>query len=71
MILIIFWINIFKKVVLWILYQQFQDQCDQDKTTFTCPWVMYTYIVLPFGLCNAPVTFQNAILGIFSDLIHE
>jgi hypothetical protein len=31
---------------------------DQDKTTFTCPWGTYAYRVLPFGLCNAPATFQ-------------
>jgi len=27
--------------------------------------------VIPFGLCNALVTFQRAVLGIFSDLIHD
>jgi len=44
---------------------------DQDKTTFTCPWGTYAYRVLPFGLCNAPATFQRVVLGIFSDLIHD
>lgn len=44
---------------------------DQDKTTFTCPWGTYAYNVLLFGLCNAPATFQRALLAIFSDLIHE
>ena len=44
---------------------------DQDKTTFTCPWGTYAYRVLPFGLCNAPATFQRAVLGIFVDLIHD
>jgi hypothetical protein len=44
---------------------------DQDKTTFTCPWGTYAYRVLPFGLCNAPATFQRVGLGIFSDLIHD
>jgi hypothetical protein len=44
---------------------------DQDKTTFTCPWGTYAYNVLPFGLCNAPATFQRAVLAIFSDLVHE
>ena len=44
---------------------------DQDKTRFTCPWGTYAYRVIPFGLCNAPATFQRAVLGIFSDLIHD
>eukprot|EP00253_Pinus_taeda_P033620 PITA_33620 len=44
---------------------------DQDKTTFTYPWGTFSYRVLPFGLCNVPTTFQRAVLGIFSDLIHD
>jgi hypothetical protein len=44
---------------------------DHDKTIFTCPWVTYVYRVLPFGLCNAPATFQRAVFGIFVDLIHD
>jgi hypothetical protein len=44
---------------------------DQDKATFTCPWGTYSYRVLPFGLCNAPATFQRAVIGIFADLIHD
>jgi hypothetical protein len=43
---------------------------DQDKTTFTCPSGTYAYRVLPFGLCNAPETFQRVVLGIFVDRIH-
>ena len=39
--------------------------------TFTCPWGTFSYRVLPFGLCNAPATFQGTILIIFSDLINE
>ena len=44
---------------------------DQEKTTFTCPWGTYAYRVLPFGLCNAPATFQRVVLGIFLDLTHD
>ena len=29
------------------------------------------YRVIHFGLCSAPTTFQRAVLGIFSDLIHD
>ena len=44
---------------------------DQDKTTFICPSGTYAYRVLPVGLNNAPATFQSAVLGIFSDLVHN
>ena len=44
---------------------------DQDKTTFTCPWGTFAYTVLPFGLCNAPDTFQRVVIGIFSDLVND
>ena len=44
---------------------------DQDKTAFTCSCGTFAYRVLPFGLCNAPATFQREILGIFSDLLNN
>ena len=44
---------------------------DQQKTTFTCPWGIYGYKLLPFRLCNAPTTFQRVVLGFFGDLIHD
>ncbi|GJW89320.1 reverse transcriptase domain-containing protein [Tanacetum coccineum] len=35
------------------------DPKDQEKTTFTCPYEMFAYRRMPFGLCNAPGTFQH------------
>ena len=44
---------------------------DQEKTTFTCPFGSYAYRRMPFGLCNAPATFQGCMLSIFSDLVER
>ena len=44
---------------------------DQDKTTFTSPWGNFSYRVLPFGLCNAPTTFQRVVMEIFSDMLND
>jgi hypothetical protein len=43
----------------------------QRKTTFTCPYGMYAYCRMPFGLCNAPASFQRCMMSIFSDMIEE
>ncbi|XP_073129138.1 uncharacterized protein, partial [Henckelia pumila] len=44
---------------------------DQEKTTFTCPFGTFAFKRMPFGLCNAPATFQRCMLSIFSDMIEE
>nr|GEW41710.1 reverse transcriptase domain-containing protein [Tanacetum cinerariifolium] len=40
-------------------FQILIDPKDQEKTTFTCPYGAFTYRRMPFGLCNAPGTFQS------------
>ncbi|GFS44265.1 hypothetical protein Acr_00g0089460 [Actinidia rufa] len=44
---------------------------DQDKSTFTCPFSTYAYKRMPFGLCNAPGTFQMRMISIFSDMVEK
>nr|GEY42781.1 reverse transcriptase domain-containing protein [Tanacetum cinerariifolium] len=47
------------------------DPKDQEKTTFTCPYETFAYRRMPFGLCNAPGTFQRCMIAIFHDMIEE
>nr|GEY70853.1 DNA-directed DNA polymerase [Tanacetum cinerariifolium] len=44
---------------------------DQKKTTFTCPYGTFAYRIMPFGLCNAPRTFQRCMMAIFHDMIEK
>ncbi|KAL1190825.1 RNA-directed DNA polymerase-like protein [Cardamine amara subsp. amara] len=44
---------------------------DQEKTTFTCPSGTIAYRRMPFGLCNAPATFQCCMMSIFTKYIED
>ena len=44
---------------------------DQEKATFTCPYGTYAYRHMPFGLCNAPATFQRCMSAIFHGFCEE
>jgi len=44
---------------------------DQEKIAFTCPFDVFAYRRMLFGLCNASATFQRCMLSIFSDMIEK
>ena len=44
---------------------------DQEKTIFTCPYETFSFRQMPFGLCNAPATFQRCMMSMFSDFVQE
>nr|GEX78633.1 reverse transcriptase domain-containing protein [Tanacetum cinerariifolium] len=47
------------------------DPKDKEKTTFTCPYGTFAYKRMPFGLYNAPGTFQRCMMAIFHDMIEQ
>nr|GEY58078.1 reverse transcriptase domain-containing protein [Tanacetum cinerariifolium] len=49
----------------------FEHPKDQEKTTFTCPYGTFAYKRMPFGLSNAPGTFQRCMMVIFQDMIEK
>ncbi|GBG67275.1 hypothetical protein CBR_g88564 [Chara braunii] len=44
---------------------------DQHKTAFKTKYGLYEFVVMPFGLCNAPGTFQHAMNRIFHDYLDK
>jgi hypothetical protein len=44
---------------------------DRHKTAFTTPWDTFICLVMCFGLCNGPATFQRVMTFAFSDLLHK
>ena len=42
-------------------YQVRLQDHEMERTAFSTPWGLYEYLVMPFGLCNAPSVFQKAI----------
>ncbi|UYV79891.1 hypothetical protein LAZ67_18000994, partial [Cordylochernes scorpioides] len=44
------------------------EEADREKTAFINPDGMYEFKVMPFGLCNAPATFERMMDGLFKGL---
>jgi hypothetical protein len=47
------------------------EQEDRYKTTFVMEWGSYQYIVMSFGLKNAPTIFSRVVIAPFKEFIHQ
>ena len=62
--------EVFSKLDLRSAYNLIRiKEGDEYKTAFTCKYGHYEYLVMPFGLKNAPMVFQHFINDIFEDII--
>ena len=54
-----------------VLYQIPVSSTDIDKTAFVTHEGNFKFLTMPFGLCNAPATFQRLIFGVLEGLLGQ
>ena len=62
--------SVFSKLDLLAGFNQLRvHPPDQPKTTFVTPQGVWQWLVMPFGLCNAPLTFQRFLSHVLRDYL--
>ncbi|MBW0494952.1 hypothetical protein O181_034667 [Austropuccinia psidii MF-1] len=63
--------TIFSKMGLCVEYNLLRiKEGDEHLTSFITKYGIYEYLVIPFGLTNAPASFQNLVNDIFADFLN-
>lgn len=66
------WVTVFTKLDLQNAYHLVCIwEGDEWKTAFKTPVSHYEYLVIPFGLTNAPAMFQALVNDVFRDMLNR